>query len=471
MRYMNSCRFNPGIVRPRPSSSPSSPRLRRAGRLCLALLCLLWFGAPSLRATDRYVSPAGTNDTIGGYTNWAGAATNIQSAVNVATNSETVWLTSGTYYAQSSCAIQGAMVVITNAITVRSFSGSYANTVVNGNWPAYTNRIFLVSNALAVVSGLTITNGYMFTNANGAGVYIYDGMLSNCLITGNTITNIATGPLADGNYYSGAGVWLTKGTVSHCIINGNRAVGSTAWNPGIYTPYAASSPTAISNCIFAYNTNTGGGRAAVYLAAVGGAMNGCKIYGNFNCPGIQVSYGAAMLTACVISNNSAQGIITGDGILRSCLVVNNGTYGVSTYADRFVTLENCTFAGNGTYGIYINPSQDTLKYKIENTISYYNGIGGTQNWYATNVTTVFFTNCCAYPDAPGVNNITNPPLFVDTNSGNYRLSASSPCFNTGVNRGPMANYYDLDGRARIRYGTVDMGAYERINSGTIFVFH
>ena len=59
----------------------------------------------------------------------------------------------------------------------------------------------------------------------------------------------------------------------------------------------------------------------------------------------------------------------------------------------------------------------------------------------------------------GTGNITNKPAFLDLAGGNLRLASNSPCLNAGDNAfAPGAT--DLDGRARITGGTVDMGAYE-----------
>ncbi|MCG2659988.1 MAG: hypothetical protein L6437_07070, partial [Kiritimatiellae bacterium] len=91
------------------------------------------------------------------------------------------------------------------------------------------------------------------------------------------------------------------------------------------------------------------------------------------------------------------------------------------------------------------------------------------------------TNCCTTTAQVGwaSGNITGDPMFVDkglgygTNHvvGNYRLSPNSPCINAGMNQNWMNSGVDLDGRKRIQYGTVDMGAYERINKGAIFSIH
>gem|GEM_PF-6110531 len=70
--------------------------------------------------------------------------------------------------------------------------------------------------------------------------------------------------------------------------------------------------------------------------------------------------------------------------------------------------------------------------------------------------------------AAGQGNITNDPQFVSFAGENYRLSANSPCVNAGSNQNCMTNSVDLDGRQRIRYGAVDMGAYETIYEGTMY---
>ncbi len=59
-------------------------------------------------------------------------------------------------------------------------------------------------------------------------------------------------------------------------------------------------------------------------------------------------------------------------------------------------------------------------------------------------------------DTTNLNN--EDPLFIG--SGDYHLTALSPCINTGDNDAPDLPTTDKDGNPRIMGGTVDMGAYE-----------
>jgi hypothetical protein len=56
------------------------------------------------------------------------------------------------------------------------------------------------------------------------------------------------------------------------------------------------------------------------------------------------------------------------------------------------------------------------------------------------------------------------PLFLDAAHGNFRLLPSSPCKNAGDNTYVFQGQTDLDGKARIADGVIDVGAYE-IGSG------
>ena len=426
-----------------------------------------------LRAADHYVVPTNAGASSP-FADWGSAATNIQDAVNVAANGETVWLTNGTYFAPSNCVVDRAMVFITNAITVRSFSGSYTNTVVNGNWPAYTNRVFLVSNASAVVSGLTITNGF-FTNDSGAGVFIYNGLLTNCLIAGNVVTTKQTGA---------AGIHMASryfvGTVSHCIIKGNKIFASAYGGQSAAAIYCVGNGT-ITNCLISENYN-------LYSAAclIGGidsvnscVMQGCIVSNNTAFYTVYLSSDNypvnPRIIGSVICNNSGRGVCLGNcgSLVRNCLVVKNNHYGIEIATVWGGRVENCTVANNPYAGIFVDYSiTQTQPYYVLNTIIFYNGTGGTNN-ISVNVN-VPYTNCCTYPSPDlGVNNIvvTNPVLFVSTNNSNYRLTVNSPCVNAGTNQTWMTNFYDLDGGMRVRYGKVDMGAYEYINKGAVYNFH
>ena len=176
----------------------------------------------------------------------------------------------------------------------------------------------------------------------------------------------------------------------------------------------------------------------------------------------------------------AQGGGASSATLINCLIVGNyaqaayGTYGGGGAYNS--TLSNCTVVGNSSYyggGVHGGSVYNSIVYANSN----YAGSHVDPNWYNATV----FSNSCTTPSnvagwAEG--NITNNPMLIDFGSGygtnhvvgNYRLSVGSPCINSGMNQDWMNNSVDRDGHKRIQYGTVDMGAYERINEGTMIMF-
>jgi hypothetical protein len=73
-------------------------------------------------------------------------------------------------------------------------------------------------------------------------------------------------------------------------------------------------------------------------------------------------------------------------------------------------------------------------------------------------------------------NIIDDPQFLDPadegmGESVYQLEASSPGVNAGSNQAWMAQALDLAGRTRLKFGRVDMGAYEvqTMGKGSIFI--
>lgn len=132
---------------------------------------------------------------------------------------------------------------------------------------------------------------------------------------------------------------------------------------------------------------------------------------------------------------------------------------------KLTHLYNCILVGNSasTSGGGVSGGNPC---GINNCIIFFNTAGSGSNW----ISTIGFTNCCTAPSQAGwiTGNIAADPQFVDHAAGNYRLRADSPCVNAGTNQSWMTNSVDLDGRIRVRYGTVDMGAYETIYASTIY---
>ena len=151
------------------------------------------------------------------------------------------------------------------------------------------------------------------------------------------------------------------------------------------------------------------------------------------------------------------------GLLVNCLLQNNNAHynaGAAWYSE----MENCLITGStvdsngGAYCTVVY--QCTLR---NCTIVNNRCSRGTSVAYGSNL-----YNCIVYDNSPNAiqvtqqevkNCYTSDPLFVDVDSGDYRLKKASPCIDAGSNS-YSSTVADLAGKARIYNGTVDIGAYE-----------
>jgi len=167
---------------------------------------------------------------------------------------------------------------------------------------------------------------------------------------------------------------------------------------------------------------------------------------------------SSLYNCLVINNSSADygggvrfGVVSAGGGIYNCTVVSN----------------TATVSGGGVSTGKIEAVANVAS--IYNSIIYFNTAGSGSNWNGMNGA----TNSCTAPMASGVGNITGDPMFVNIGAGNYRLAANSPCLDTGINYAWMLDALDvrskdMDGRMRVRYGKVDMGAYELIHGGIFY---
>ncbi|MDH4239769.1 MAG: right-handed parallel beta-helix repeat-containing protein, partial [Phycisphaerae bacterium] len=359
----------------------------------------------------------------------------------------------------------------------------------------------------AILDGFTVTGG----NANGPSSYNYSGggfynqsgraTILNCTFIGNRARDAGGGmynnnstPMLTNCTFTcnmacdGGGMYNydSNSTLINCTFSDNIALAEEgSFGGGMYNSY--SNPV-LTNCIFTRNM------ADVGIPDHGGGDGG----------GIQNVYSNPTLTNCVFSENKA--LCNGAGIsnrsssptLNNCIFTVNLAIGHgSSWGDgggiynesSKPILNNCTFSGNSASrrggGIFNNYwSRTTLTNCIfwgdtalqggdeialwtyssgaasSITVSYSDVEGGAAG--------VYMTDGCILNWEAG--NVDVDPCFVEPGywdadgvwvDGDYHLLEDSVCINAGdPNYVAGPDETDLDGKARVNCGRIDMGAYE-----------
>ena len=221
------------------------------------ILILIFVAAQNIFAVNFYVGQLGVSG--GNY------FTNIQLAVNAATDGDTVIVSNGTYGAVS----------VTKGLTIQSVNG-LENTIIDGNG---NNICLKLHNYNTEISGFTITNGYANQYNNGGGIQCSDitPVIRNCVIVGNSSFGY------NNNYYAG-GVYF--GTFYNCTIRGNNA----SYGGGTYK-------SVIRNCVISGNS-----------AEVGGGVVDCNVYNSVIAENLARKGGGTAISTinnCTIVNNTA----------------------------------------------------------------------------------------------------------------------------------------------------------------------
>ncbi len=255
-----------------------------------------------------------------------------------------------------------------------------------------------------VLRGFTIRNG---RSAAGGGIY---GNGTMATIEYNLICDnagVGTGML--GSYGDGGGLFVCDGLIQYNIITSNDA--------GFGGGLCLCNGTIRNNIISRNGWYAGSG-----LSLCGGLIENNLIIGNEAVNGAAVSGCDGLITNCTVADN-----FCADGSLYSC----NGS------------ISNCIIWGN--------------THQLENrTMPSYSCI---EDWVGG-----------------GLGNTSADPMFVSSGywnggswvDGDYHLKWLSPCVNVGDPNRDYTGQTDIDGGPRVRYGRVDMGAYEVFPLGCDF---
>jgi parallel beta-helix repeat protein len=422
-----------------------------------------------------FVSATGLDTNDG--TSWGQAKRTVASALLQAGGDDEVWVANGTYAERISIpagvSLFGGFV---GTETAREQRNRVANpTILDGGGSG-----FVVSCPLqgAVVDGFTVRNGV-------DGVHCVNGTIAlmDCIVSGNGANGVfvqSGGARVGGSTFTGNGRGINlnnaAGTVTGSGISGSA-------NYGVFLQFG--SVTLDANAVFS-NVNGFG-------LSQGSATLTNNIFQQNSQNGVELTAGAATLTynrssnngngvligtataTCIrnfLQDNSAAGLfVTGAGkaTLISNRITNNIGAGVQINPGGQGTLYNNTLASSSNYGVFINGGSATM---FNNVIAFNNFFGVRMDGAGAltmSKNDVFgqTTNYLGVSSKEQQRNISANPLFVDAARKNYRLTANSPCRDTGDDAAVTPGDLDLDLHARRIGSHVDMGAFEFLPDGFV----
>lgn|SRR5215469_803160 len=378
----------------------------------------------------------------------------IQSAINAASNGDTVLVAPGTYLENIN--FNG------KAITVESSNGAKV-TIIDGGNVAPVVTFSTGETRSSTLRGFTLQNGTSTFNSGyeGGGIVIDSASptIKSNIVQNNTACSAGGGialgfasPLIQGNVVRnnsqlgcsggvGGGGISVRGASSAQII-GNTIENNT-WSSasgGGISLFAAGSPLIKNNVIIGNSSSQGGGISMANeadevivqnLIAKNSSPDGAEIYSGVP----QSTTGFRLVNNTILSNSASDAAVVADGFNANAQIINN-----------------LIIAPAGESALLCNPI-----YKDGPPIVQFNDAFTPQG--------NSYDGMCS--GSSGTNgNMSADPKFANTKANNYRVLGGSPVIDVGDNSAPNLPSTDLAGNPRIINGNggasaiVDMGVYE-----------
>ena len=412
-------------------------------------------GYLEVKGSTAYVSETG--DNVWPYASWEHAARVPQDAIDAvyhdARTDGVVYVADGTYTARSASDLYAVNI----AVPVRLVgTNATCKAVLTGN-AVQGLRAANLGHPRAFVAGIAFDNFKEGLLGSGlsSGVWLYDGTVSNCV-------------LSRCNSTTAGGFTLYGGLVTDCVVTncdgGTHSGGDRHGGGASLLGAATLRRTLVTKC----RAGHGGG---VYVNHSNAVVQDCTLQDNTTTAGGTICLKAGLVERCVVRRCTVGGTSTGDA---DCF--GGGAYVTGSGS----TLRNCLLVGNtsknktatGT-GLYVTSSgrayNNTVWASAGNTAAVTNdavNAGGTlANTAAGTLSTSSGTSVG--------NAVVGADAFKDAAAGDFRPRRTSALFNAGDSSfwGGEPAAVDFAGNRRVRNGRVDAGAYEFGDLPTLLGLH